>query len=67
MNELIIDIESVYFDNLVNLFLRRCENDDLPSIDWVLKRAKASVLRDGVCGLVIDPYNELDHQRTSNQ
>lgn len=47
--------------------LIRCENDDLPSIDWVLKRAKAAVLRDGVCGLVIDPYNELDHQRMSSQ
>lgn len=47
--------------------LIRCEDDCLPSIDWVLNLAKAAVLRHGVRGLVIDPYNELDHQRPSNQ
>lgn len=47
--------------------LIRCENDCLPSITWVLDLAKAAVLRHGVNGLVIDPYNELDHQRPSNQ
>ncbi|KAK3198238.1 hypothetical protein Dsin_021653 [Dipteronia sinensis] len=46
--------------------LIRCENDSLPSISWVLELAKAAVLRHGVRGLVIDPYNELDHQRPSN-
>ncbi|KAK1573049.1 hypothetical protein Q3G72_033084 [Acer saccharum] len=46
--------------------LIRCENDSLPSINWVLELAKAAVLRHGVRGLVIDPYNELDHQRPSN-
>ncbi|XP_025813466.1 twinkle homolog protein, chloroplastic/mitochondrial-like isoform X2 [Panicum hallii] len=44
-----------------------CEDDSLPSINWVLDLAKAAVLRHGVRGLVIDPYNELDHQRPSNQ
>ncbi|OWM77330.1 hypothetical protein CDL15_Pgr028967 [Punica granatum] len=48
-------------------YLIRCENDSLPSIKWVLNLAKAAVLRHGVRGLVIDPYNELDHQRPSNQ
>ncbi|XP_023000969.1 twinkle homolog protein, chloroplastic/mitochondrial [Cucurbita maxima] len=48
-------------------FLVRCENESLPSINWVLDLAKAAVLRHGVSGLVIDPYNELDHQRPSNQ
>nr|GMD99607.1 twinkle homolog protein, chloroplastic/mitochondrial isoform X2 [Ipomoea batatas] len=47
--------------------LIRCENDSLPNIDWVLKLAKAAVLRHGVNGLVIDPYNELDHQRAPSQ
>lgn len=47
--------------------LIRCDDDCLPSIDWVLNLAKAAVLRHGVRGLVIDPYNELDHQRPSNQ
>uniref|UniRef100_A0A0A9DNT7 Uncharacterized protein n=1 Tax=Arundo donax TaxID=35708 RepID=A0A0A9DNT7_ARUDO len=47
--------------------LIRCEDDSLPSIIWVLDLAKAAVLRYGVRGLVIDPYNELDHQRPSSQ
>lgn len=47
--------------------LIRCENDCLPSTNWVLQLAKAAVLRHGVNGLVIDPYNELDHQRPPNQ
>ncbi|EHA8589094.1 putative Twinkle, chloroplastic/mitochondrial [Cocos nucifera] len=47
--------------------LIRCEDDCLPSIKWVLTLAKAVVLRHGVRGLVIDPYNELDHQRPANQ
>ncbi|KAL4011835.1 hypothetical protein IC575_028898 [Cucumis melo] len=48
-------------------FLLRSEKDSLPSISWVLDLAKAAVLRHGVSGLVIDPYNELDHQRLPNQ
>ncbi|KAL1205044.1 Twinkle-like protein, chloroplastic/mitochondrial [Cardamine amara subsp. amara] len=48
-------------------YLIRCEMDSLPNIEWVLDRAKAAVLRYGIRGLVIDPYNELDHQRTSRQ
>ncbi|XP_050223566.1 twinkle homolog protein, chloroplastic/mitochondrial [Mercurialis annua] len=47
-------------------YLIRCEDDKLPNIDWVIALAKAAVLRHGVRGLVIDPYNELDHQRTVN-
>ncbi|KAJ7555040.1 hypothetical protein O6H91_05G019600 [Diphasiastrum complanatum] len=50
-----------------NFFLIRCEDDELPSVDWVLNLAKAAVLRHGIRGLVIDPYNELDHQRPNNQ
>ncbi|XP_022845855.1 twinkle homolog protein, chloroplastic/mitochondrial isoform X3 [Olea europaea var. sylvestris] len=45
----------------------RCENDCLPSINWVLELARFAVLRHGVNGLVIDPYNELDHQRPPSQ
>ncbi|KAG5005868.1 hypothetical protein JHK85_024410 [Glycine max] len=47
--------------------LIRCEDNSLPNISWVLDLAKAAVLRHGVRGLVIDPYNELDHQRPPNQ
>ena len=50
-----------------NFFLIRHEDEELPSVDWVLNLAKAAVLRHGIRGLVIDPYNELDHQRPGNQ
>lgn len=48
-------------------YLIRCEDDCLPSVTWVLQLAKHAVLRYGVRGLVIDPYNELDHQRRTFQ
>jgi twinkle protein len=31
------------------------------SIDWVLEKAKAAVMRDGINGLVLDPYNCFEH------
>jgi len=38
--------------------------DDLPpTVDWVLHVARMAVMRHGIRGLVVDPYNELDHQR----
>ncbi|DBA96517.1 TPA: hypothetical protein ACH3X1_015395 [Trebouxia sp. C0004] len=44
----------------------RYEDEALPSVDWVLNVAKAAVLRYGIRGLLVDPYNELDHQRPSH-
>jgi hypothetical protein len=35
----------------------------MPSLDWVLEKARAAVVKFGVRGLVLDPYNELDHSR----
>jgi twinkle protein len=46
--------------------LIRSGDEELPSVEWVLERARAAVLRYGVRGLVIDPYNELDHRRPSH-
>lgn len=37
------------------------------SIDGVLELAKVLVYRKGMKGLVIDPWNELDHSRPGNQ
>jgi twinkle protein len=37
--------------------------DDEFTLDGVLSRAKAAVLRHGVRGVVIDPWNEIEHQR----
>lgn len=42
-------------------------DDEAPTIDWILARAKAAVLRYGIRGLVIDPYNEIEHQRPQGQ
>ncbi|MCH8314245.1 MAG: toprim domain-containing protein, partial [Nitrospinae bacterium] len=36
------------------------------TVDGVLRLAKALVFRKGIKGLVIDPWNELDHSRPSN-
>lgn len=58
---------NVILQSYLDISYFRCEDDSLPSINWVLDLAKAAVLRHGIRGLVIDPYNELDHQRPSNQ
>lgn len=44
----------------------RMTKDEEPTIEWVLEKARAAVLRDGINGLVIDPYNELEHTRPQN-
>ena len=43
--------------------LLRHEDGEGGDIDWVLDRARVAVARYGVRGLVIDPYNELEHLR----
>ena len=45
------------------MFIRA--GDEVPTIDWVLEKARAAVVRFGIKGLVIDPYNELEHKRPS--
>ena len=47
-------------------FFLICADDESPTIDWVLETARAAVLRYGVRGLVIDPYNEIEHLRPGN-
>eukprot|EP00798_Chlamydomonas_sp_ICE-L_P015373 gene15373-21457_t len=37
--------------------------DEPPTIDWVLEKARFLVKRYGIRGLIIDPYNKLDHKR----
>ena len=46
-------------------FILPDEND--LTVDGILRLAKALVFRRGIKGLVIDPWNELDHSRPSNQ
>lgn len=37
------------------------------TLDEILRLAQVTVLRKGVKGIVIDPWNELDHSRPANQ
>ena len=48
-----------------HFFLIRAD-DESPTIEWVLDTARAAVLRFGVRGLVIDPYNEIENHRPGN-
>ena len=41
--------------------------DSLPTIDWLLAKARAACLRHGVKGIIIDPYNEIDATRDGNK
>ena len=33
--------------------------DEIPSIDWILKKMRSACIRNGVKGIIIDPYNEI--------
>jgi twinkle protein len=37
--------------------------DEAPTIDWILEKARIAVLRHGVRGVLVDPYNEVEHKR----
>jgi twinkle protein len=41
-------------------------DDEAPTIEAILERARAAVLRHGIRGVVIDPYNEIEHRRPPN-
>lgn len=43
------------------LFLQ--DDDKDMTLDWLLDRARQMVFRHGIRGLLIDPWNELEHQR----
>ncbi|GAX74797.1 hypothetical protein CEUSTIGMA_g2244.t1 [Chlamydomonas eustigma] len=43
--------------------IKYVDEDSSPTIDWILETARLAVMRFGIRGLVIDPYNEVDHAR----
>jgi len=47
-------------------FIRVDGDGDIPDLDWVLEKFGAAVMRFGVKGIVLDPWNELEHKRPSN-
>lgn len=44
-------------------FIVADDDKNLPTIDWILEKAGVAVLRYGIKGLLIDPYNEIEHNR----
>ena len=46
-----------------HFFFIRADDNTPPTIDWILERGRAAVLRYGSNVLVIDPYNEMEHRR----
>ena len=44
------------------MFVVPSENDD-PTLDWVIERFETAVIRHGVRLCLIDPWNELEHDR----
>lgn len=47
------------------VFIRHTE-DEAPTLNWILETAGAAVMRYGIRGLVIDPWNEIEHNRAPN-
>ena len=50
-----------------HFYFIRDEGDEPQPLAWVLERAKTLVVRDGIRGLIIDPYNELENAREKHQ
>lgn len=49
-----------FLDN--RFFFIECQ-DTIPTIEWLLEKARGACLRHGVRGIIIDPYNEIDASR----
>ena len=62
MSEAEIQGAERWLENRVTMIVCDAE-DEAPTLDWLIERARAAVLRDGVTDLLIDPWNEIDHQR----
>tara|TARA_Y100001972_G_scaffold44996_1_gene55544 strand:+ start:1801 stop:3549 length:1749 start_codon:yes stop_codon:yes gene_type:complete len=41
--------------------------DEIPTISWILGKAKIACLRYGIRGLIIDPYNEINAERSNGK
>lgn len=54
--------------NVLNENFYFMENkDEIPTIEWILDKAKQAVLKFGVKGIIIDPYNEINSTREGNK
>jgi twinkle protein len=41
-------------------------DDEAPTIEAILEKARSAVVRHGIRGLIVDPYNEIEHRRPAN-
>lgn len=41
--------------------------DEPPTIEWILQKMRAAILRFGARGVIIDPYNEISSKRDNNK
>lgn len=55
--------ETYLRDRLIMLVADPDKEDQAPTLDWILERARLEVMRAGVTDLFIDPWNELEHRR----
>lgn len=66
-NEAYTDSELEYANKWVNdhmtFIVADVESDEMTTLAWVLDRMKAAVVQYGARVLVIDPWNEIDHDR----
>lgn len=49
-----------------HLFMIPTEDED-PTLDWLIEKMELAVSRHGVSIIVIDPWNELEHDRRGNE
>lgn len=52
----------IWLSNRVVMLVCDAESQ-APTLDWLLDRSRAAVLRDGITDFLIDPWNEIDHDR----
>ena len=62
MNRAEFDMAKVWLDQHYTVIL-----PESPSIDAILDTARQLVRRKGIRGLVIDPWNEIEHARAATQ
>jgi twinkle protein len=44
-------------------FISRDSGDEAPTLDWLMDTYRSCVLRDGVTDCLLDPWNQIAHQR----
>jgi twinkle protein len=62
------EIDRVIEDNFV--FIDHDPNDIDPddiTLEWLIEKARDAVLRDGIRVLLIDPWNEIEHNKDKNE